>query len=44
MNEITLDPRGLGDNVELENTSEKIAPYAGAVGKVVFKTHREFPY
>ncbi len=43
MNEITLDPRGLGDNVELENTSEKIAPYAGAVGKVVFKTHRGIP-
>jgi outer membrane usher protein len=43
MNEITLDPKGLPQEVELDNTSEKVAPYSGAVSKVVFKTRKGIP-
>lgn len=43
MNEITIDPKGLPEDVELESTSDKVAPYAGAVTKIVFKTKRGIP-
>lgn len=43
MNEITIDPKGLPEDVELESTSDKVAPYSGAVAKVVFKTKRGIP-
>lgn len=43
MNEITIDPKGLSQEVELTNTTEKVAPYAGAVSKVVFKTRKGIP-
>lgn len=43
LNEITIDPKGLPYNVELENTSEKVAPYEGAVSKIVFKTQQGTP-
>ncbi|WP_228727457.1 fimbria/pilus outer membrane usher protein [Klebsiella sp. RHBSTW-00215] len=43
MNEITIDPKGTSQDVELENTSSKVAPYAGAVSRVVFKTRRGTP-
>lgn len=40
MNEVTLDPKGAGDDIEFENTSHKVAPYSGAVVKVDFTTTR----
>lgn len=43
MNEIVIDPKGLPEDVELENTSDRVAPYAGAVAKIVFKTKRGIP-
>ncbi|VUS94296.1 Outer membrane usher protein HtrE [Klebsiella huaxiensis] len=43
MNEITIDPKGISSDVELENTSAKVAPYAGAVSKIVFKTNKGTP-
>lgn len=43
MNEITIDPKGLPQSVELTNTTEKVAPYAGAVSKVVFNTRKGLP-
>lgn len=43
MNEITIDPKGISYDVELENTSVKVAPYAGAVSKIVFKTNKGTP-
>lgn len=43
MNEITIDPKGISYDVELENTSVKVAPYAGAVSKIVFKTSKGTP-
>ncbi|EPN2773756.1 fimbria/pilus outer membrane usher protein, partial [Klebsiella aerogenes] len=36
MNEITIDPKGLPYDVELENTTDKVAPYSGAVSRIVF--------
>lgn len=43
MNEITIDPKGTPYEVELLNTREKVAPLAGAVTKVTFKTRRGTP-
>lgn len=43
MNEVTINPKGLPDDIELDNTSSKVAPYYGAVSKVVFKTQRGTP-
>lgn len=43
MNEITIDPKGLPYDIELENTTDKVAPYAGAVSRIVFKTSRGIP-
>lgn len=43
MNEVTINPKGLPQNVSLDNTSSKVAPYAGAVSRVVFKTQRGTP-
>ncbi|HEY2454435.1 MAG TPA: fimbria/pilus outer membrane usher protein [Scandinavium sp.] len=43
INEISIDPQGISDSVELENTSEKIAPYDGAVSQIVFKTKAGMP-
>lgn len=43
MNEITIDPKGLPDTVTLGSTTEKVAPYAGAVSRVIFKTETGFP-
>jgi len=43
MNEITIDPKGLPYDVELENTTDKVAPYSGAVSRIVFKTSRGTP-
>ncbi|KUY88296.1 fimbrial protein [Burkholderia sp. RF7-non_BP1] len=38
MNEITLDPKGLSTDVELQETSQRVAPLAGAVPLLEFRT------
>ena len=38
LNDITLDPQGMSLDVELEGTSQRIAPYAGSISKVNFVT------
>ncbi|MEP8455445.1 fimbria/pilus outer membrane usher protein [Enterobacter bugandensis] len=43
INEITIDPKGLPYDVELENTTDKVAPHSGAVSRIVFKTSRGTP-
>lgn len=43
MNEISLDPKGASGSVELDNTSQKVAPYAGAVVKVKYGTRTGVP-
>ena len=43
LNDITIDPRGVSDTVELGNTSEKVAPYDGAISKITFKTRTGTP-
>jgi outer membrane usher protein len=42
-NEISLDPKGAAFDVELDNTTQKVAPYSGAVVKVKYKTKRGTP-
>jgi len=43
MNEISINPKGIPDDIELGNTSSKVAPYFGSITKVVFKTQKGFP-
>lgn len=43
MNQVSIDPDGSALDIEFENTSLKVAPRAGAVVKVKFKTHRGTP-
>ncbi|MGF6189561.1 fimbria/pilus outer membrane usher protein [Serratia sp. 2723] len=38
MDEISIDPKGTAADVELDNTSQKIAPYSGAVVKLKYNT------
>ena len=38
LNDITLDPQEMSSQVELEETSQRIAPFAGAIAKVDFAT------
>ncbi|AYZ63511.1 fimbrial biogenesis outer membrane usher protein [Burkholderia multivorans] len=38
MNDVSLDPKGLSTDVELKETSQRVAPLAGAVPLLVFKT------
>lgn len=38
LNDITLDPQNMSTSVELEETSQRIAPYAGAISQVSFAT------
>ncbi|MGH8388888.1 MAG: fimbria/pilus outer membrane usher protein [Pseudomonas sp.] len=38
LNEVTIDPKGISTDVELENTSQKVAPRAGAVVRLQYKT------
>jgi outer membrane usher protein len=38
MNEISIDPKGTAADVELDNTSQKVAPYSGAVVKLKYNT------
>lgn len=43
MNEVTLDPKGLPYDVELETTSQKVAPHAGAVVHLKYPTQKGYP-
>ena len=43
MNDISIDPKGTASDVELDNTSQKVAPYSGAVVKVKYNTKRGMP-
>lgn len=43
INEISIDPKGLSQDIELSNTTEKVAPHWGAVSKVTFATRKGFP-
>ena len=38
INDISLDPKGMSLDAELESTSQRIAPYAGSISKVSFAT------
>ena len=38
MTNVTLDPSGMSRDVELESSSQQIAPYAGAIARLEFKT------
>ncbi|RTQ87514.1 fimbrial biogenesis outer membrane usher protein [Stenotrophomonas maltophilia] len=40
LNTVTLDPQGMAHDVELESSSQSIAPFAGAIGYVRFDTRR----
>lgn len=43
MNEINIDPKGAPANLELDNTSQKVAPYSGAVVKVKYQAKSGTP-
>lgn len=43
MNQVSIDPEGSSMDVEFENTSQRVAPRAGAVVKVKFDTHSGTP-
>lgn len=43
MNEINIDPVGTSADMELDNTSQKVAPYSGAVVKVKYTTKKGMP-
>ncbi|EQC1581894.1 TPA: fimbria/pilus outer membrane usher protein [Klebsiella oxytoca] len=43
LNDIRLDPKGTASGVELENTSQKVAPHEGAVVKISYQTRRGYP-
>jgi outer membrane usher protein len=43
MNDINIDPKGTSSDVEMDNTSQKVAPYFGAVVKVKYNTKRGTP-
>lgn len=43
MNEISIDPKGLPDDIELDDTSQKVTPFNGAVVKLRFNTTQGRP-
>lgn len=43
MNEVSIDPKGTMAGVELDNTSQKVAPYSGAVVKLKYNTKQGTP-
>lgn len=43
MNDIGIDPKGLPYDVELQNTSQKVAPYYGAVVRLKYETQKGYP-
>ena len=42
-NDITLDPKGMNEDVELQETSSKLAPRSGAIAMVKFPTQQGKP-
>lgn len=42
-NNISLEPKGISDRVEIETNDQRIVPYAGAAVKVKFKTRIGYP-
>jgi len=43
LNDVEISPKGLSSNVELNLTSQKVAPYSGAVVKVKYDTTVGYP-
>ncbi|WP_193016020.1 fimbria/pilus outer membrane usher protein [Proteus sp. FME41] len=43
MNDITINPRGMSTNVELQNTQGRVAPFEGAIAKIKFETNAGIP-
>ena len=43
MNDISIDPSGTSANVELDNTSQKVVPYSGAVVRVKYNVRQGTP-
>ena len=43
MNDVIINPKGSSYDVELENTSQRIAPYEGAVVTLKFSTKKGYP-
>lgn len=43
MNEVFVNPEGISDEVEFENTSQKVAPNLGAVVKLKYRTQLGVP-
>lgn len=43
MNDITINPKGMSNNIELQNTQARVAPFEGAITKVEFKTNAGIP-
>lgn len=43
LNEINLDPQGAASDIELDETTQKVAPYAGALVKVKYRARKGTP-
>ncbi|MEI2628524.1 fimbria/pilus outer membrane usher protein [Erwinia aphidicola] len=43
INEVSIDPKGTQGDVELENTTQRVAPYSGAVVKMKYQTRTGSP-
>lgn len=43
LNDVEISPKGLSNNVELNLTSQKVAPYSGAVVKLKYETTVGYP-
>lgn len=43
MNEVVIDPRGISFDVELQATSQRVAPHAGAVVVLKYATQKGYP-
>ncbi|HCI4648000.1 TPA: fimbrial biogenesis outer membrane usher protein [Klebsiella quasipneumoniae subsp. similipneumoniae] len=42
-NEISIDPKGTSKSVELESTTQRVAPYAGSIIKLEYTTQKGYP-
>ncbi|MCW9689525.1 fimbria/pilus outer membrane usher protein [Proteus terrae] len=43
LNDITINPKNMTTSVELQNTQASVAPFEGAITKVVFETDKGMP-
>ena len=43
MNEVSLDPKGTSQTIELDNTSQLVAPHAGSVVRLKYETRKGYP-